>query len=213
MSYSNCLWLLLILPLLVISACSNFSDREKNTDDISDESDQAAFVLIANPYQPAQAPARAKQEFARAKILMQEKKWQQARDVLELMTQTFPELSGPYVNLGIVYHELEQLEKAEKALQFGIETNPYNFDAYPRLGFLYREQGRFEEAEQVYINALALWPHHLDSTTNLGILYDLYMGRFDDALRYYELSLKIAGGEDRQLQGWIIDLKRRLHSQ
>lgn len=208
---------LVVLGVVFLAACSANTPK----DDVEEElpviegeaavgGEAPAFVLIPNPYTPGNVPEQAKREYAKVKELMLAKKWKQAVGLLSLMVETYPTLSGPYINLGIAYHQLEQLENSEKALKFAIETNAQNLDAYTQLGFLYREMGRFDEAEESYKKALAIWPHHLPSTTNLGILYDLYMGRFDDALVYYELSQNISGGENRQLKGWIVDLKRRM---
>ncbi len=203
--------LCLVLLLLTITACSNMGKKDKDKEAESTEAvDSQPFVLVPNPYLPGVVPEQAKLEYANIKAAMQAKKWGQAKGLLELMAATYPSLSGPYVNLGIVHHALGEMDEAEKALQYAIEVNPQNLGSYTRLGILYRELGRFDEAEVVYLKALGIWPHHLPSAKNLGILYDLYMGRFDDALVYYELSQNILGGEDRQLKGWIIDLKRRM---
>ncbi len=208
------------LPLaLLLTSCAGVVPQKKKAEkpevaaETPAEGAEAVFARIPNPYQPGGVPGPARREHQKIKGLMQAKKWTQAKGLLELMAETYPKLSGPYVNLGIVHHQLGEFDAAEKALKFAIETNPQNFDAYTRLGLLYRELGRFDEAEATYLQALSLWPHHLPSSTNLGILYDLYMGRFEDALVYYQLSQQILGGEDRQLKGWIIDLQRRMASQ
>ena len=208
--------LFLIALALIIAACagtSKKSEKEQPLETAEGEVvEEAPFVPIPNPYLQSKknVPEQAKQEFTLAKQAMAAKKWDEAETILTLMIETFPKLSGPYVNLGIVHVKKNNLEEAERALKFAIETNPHNFDAYDHLGVVYREQGKFKEAEENYLSALKLWPHHFSSNKNIGVLYDLYMGRFDEALKYYELAQKIAGGEDRQLKGWIIDLKRRM---
>ncbi len=213
MRYSNALrQSVVILLLFVVAGCANVGGKKPKdkADEAQDDGVEVPFVLIPNPYLPGAVPEPAKREYTSIKGLMNEKKWAQAKGLLNLMVETYPSLSGPYINLGIVHHILGEYEQAEKALKFAIETNPNNLDAYARLGFLYRELGRFSDAEAIYLKALAIWPHHLASARNLGILYDLYMGRFDEALVYYQLSQKIAGGEDRELKGWIVDLQRRM---
>jgi hypothetical protein len=37
----------------------------------------------------------------------------------------------------------------------------------------------------------------------------MYMGRFNDALSHFEMSARIMGEPDKQLKGWIVDIKRR----
>jgi len=206
----------IFLLVLAISACSTLGKKEKETEEMPEvvseiEGEDAPFVLMPDPYTPGNVPGSAQQEFANIKALVSAKKWGQAKSNLDVMIQTYPKLSGPYINLGIVHFKLKEYEDAEKAFQFAIETNPQNLDAYTALGLLYRGQGRFAEAEDIYLKALQVWPHHLASNINLGILYDLYMGRFEDALKHYELSQLISGGEDRQLKGWIADTKRRIN--
>lgn len=216
MKFSNFITRILLLALLVtISACSSMGkkDKEKEDAEAAESALEQPFVLIPNPYQPGVVPEQARVEYANIKTLMQAKKWTQAKGLLELMVETYPELSGPYVNLGIIHQIQGKIKNAEKALKFAIEINKNNLGAYSTLGILYRKEGRFDAAEAIYLSALKIWPHHLASTKNLGILYDLYMGRFDDALIYYTLSQNILGGEDRQLKGWIIDLKRRMKKQ
>ncbi|MFT5082179.1 MAG: tetratricopeptide (TPR) repeat protein [Lentisphaeria bacterium] len=199
----------LALIVLLFSACAS-SPKPPAEAPSSVESVDALFVMIPSPYQGGEVAPSARKEFAQIKALMAAKKWDDAKGALELMVATYPQLAGPYTNLGIVEQRLGNPEQAKSAFKYAIETNPNNLDAYTQLGVLYRELGRFSEAEAVYLQALQVWPHHLQSTTNIGVLYDLYMGRFEEALSYYELSQKIAGGEDRQLKGWIFDLRRRM---
>ncbi len=212
---------LLAVAIFILSGCASTpkSDSEKDTNEEITESQKSGdeqleepFVLIPSPYaaNKGNVPGQAKEEFSRVKVAIANKQWDKAQELLELMIATFPKLSGPYVNLGIVHLRRQEFDEAEKALVFAIETNQYNFDAYDLLGQVLREQGKFEDAEKYYLKALELWPHHFASNKNIGILYDLYMGRFEDALKYYELAQKIAGGEDKELKGWIIDLKRRM---
>ena len=207
------LWL--IIAVILLASCASVPEQEAAETLVDAEAQEDIFVVLPNPYflNPQQVPEQARLEFARVKQAMAEQDWPEAQAQLDLMIATFPKLSGPYVNLGIVLLNQDNVEDAEKAFRFAIETNALNFDAYDHLGKLLREQGRFDEAEQVYLSALALWPHHLASVKNLGVLYDLYMGRFQEALTYYELALLIDGGENRQLKGWVFDTKRRIAEQ
>lgn len=219
----------LVLLLILMSACSTnipflkskaeqeslSSQREKELLEAAQaaEGDGAVFIAIPNPYleDPSSVPKAARKDFQQIKALMVDKRWLDAETGLLGMTELYPNLSGVYTNLGIVYQNTAQYEEAVKALTFAIEKNKFNFDAYTVLGTVYREQGKFEDAEKTYFAALDLWPHHPASRRNLGIVYDLYMGRWDDALVQYEMSQKIAGGEDRELKGWIVDLQRRIN--
>lgn len=218
----------LVLLLAILSACANLpigGSKKPPSDDTVQPTNEGAvgesdaeavdtsvpFAPIAKPAstRSSNVPDSARNEFVRAKQAMSAKRWQDAETTLLLMTETYPGLSGVYVNLGIVYSQLERFEDAENAYKFAIKTNELNFDAYTNLGVLYREQGKFVEAESVYLDALSLWPHHLESRRNLGILYDLYMGKPEQALPHFIVAQQIMGGDNRELKGWIIDLQRR----
>ena len=179
-----------------------------------DATTEPPLELIPNPYlaNKVSVPGKAKQEFARAQAAMQSNNWELAEGILTLMIETFPKLSGPYVNLGLVHWHKQQFDEAERAFRFAIEINPTNMDAYSQLGVLLREQGKFAEAEKVYLQALEVWPHHLDSHKNIGVLYDLYMGRLPEALKHYKMAQRIAPGQDKKLEGWIVDLERRIEA-
>lgn len=208
----------LILALsLILVACSQNATKtqqaEQKTTYARVDLDGEDFTPLPNPYtaNPRSVPGRAKQEFNQALAAIKAGKWEDAEGILNLMTQTYPKLSGPYANLGIVYTHLERLDDAQKALEFAISVNEYNMDAYTELGRVLRKQGRFDEAEANYQRALLIWPHHIESHRNLGVLYDLYMGRFEDALYHYKFVAKLQQPEpDKEIRGWIIDLERRM---
>jgi len=172
-----------------------------------------SFKTIPNPNKLAsrpKVPAKAKADFSKAISLMEAKRWKEAESVLVPLTGGFPNLAGPYVNLGITQAALDKKKQAESSWNKAIRINPLNFDAYTSLAVFYREEGRFKEAEAVYLKALKIWPHHPSSIKNLGVLYDLYMGRFEAALAQYNLYVKVIGREDKQMKGWIADLNRRI---
>src|SRR5690606_7040561 len=121
-----------------------------------------------------------------------------------------PELAGPLVNLGIIYWRQEKLAEAEKFFNQALAGNALNNDAYIQFALFLRDQGRFAEAEAQYRKALEVWPHNAAAHRNLGILYDLYMGKFDEALKHYEMVLRLSRGPNKEVEGWIIDLKRRM---
>lgn len=213
--------ILLVLFGLLVVACGGSptkpakkADQQPEQEAIAAGEELPPLELIPNPYLQSRGnvPAQAKQEFARAQAAMEAKKYQQAEGLWALMTETYPKLSGPYVNLGIARWQLGKFEEAEKAFKSAIETNKNNMDAYSQLGIMYRDQGKFIDAEQTYLAALQVWPHHRDSVLNLAILYDLYMGRLGDALQYYRLSQRLLPEPDKKVKGWIVDLERRLES-
>lgn len=217
-----CKLLFVILFTLLLAACSTGGGEKLKTDGELvaeepelDENGLPKLVKIPNPYdaQAVEISAEARAAYAEALAAIEKKNWQSAEILLQDMTAKFPHLSGPFVNLGIVYQNLEKFELSEQALRRAIEVNKLNIDAYTILALQKREVGQFAEAEALYKESLVVWPHSVESHRNLGILYDLYMGKFDLALEHYEMCSRLLDQPDKTLRGWIIDLKRRMSQQ
>ncbi len=174
--------------------------------------EEAPLILIPDPYeaQTVEIPAAAQRLFQEAVIAMQSDDYTSAQRLLTQIVQEYPKLSGPYVNLGITLWRLGHLDKAQEAFAFAVKVNPKNSDAYNQHAILLREQGRFAEAEKLYLAALDVWPHSPHSHRNLGILYDLYMGKWDKALEHYQMVKRILPEPSQEIEGWIIDLQRRI---
>lgn len=205
-----------IAGFLFLTACGGMSKKEDAQQEVTTPATEldpeAPLVPIPNPYlaQDVKVPEEAKAIFKQAKVAMQSEDWQTAEQLLIQLTGAYPTLSGGFVNLGIVNQQLENIEEAESAFKYAIEQNPLNGDAYVQYGILLREEGRFDEAESQYLKAIEVWPHNLPAHINLGILYDLYMGKFEAALKHYQMAKRLSADEDQQLAGWIIDLQRRM---
>lgn len=165
-----------------------------------------------NPYlsQAREAPAAARNIFSRAVNAMQDAQWRDAEILLQQLTVEYPDLSGPYLNLGIVYRHLGEPDQAKQSFSNAFTVNKLNLEAYNQLALLEREEGAFAAAERHYLAALKAWPKHATSHKNIGILYDLYMGDLEKALQHFEIYQYLQDEPDRQVRGWIIDLNRRI---
>ncbi len=183
-----------------------------SAEQVPGEVEEAPLKLIPDPYeaQAVEIPPAAQRLFQEAVIAMQSDDYNSAQRLLTQLVQEHPKLSGPYVNLGITLWRLGRLDKAEEAFAFAVKVNPKNSDAYNQHAILLREQGRFAEAEKLYLAALDVWPHNPQSHRNLGILYDLYMGKWDKALEHYQMVKRILPEPSQEIEGWIIDLQRRI---
>lgn len=175
----------------------------------------AAVVRAPDPYliDPPAVPAAAKKRFQAARVALQQQQWELAETDLLWITENYPQFSGPWLNLAILYQHTGETEKIEAAFQQAIAANRNNTSAYNEYGIFLRGAGRFEEAKAIYLKALAVWPDSPATHLNLGILYDLYLGDLQQALRHYRAYRELLDEPDRRIEGWIVDTERRLAQQ
>lgn len=165
-----------------------------------------------NPYlaQPRKVPAAAREGMEIARKFYEAGDMAAAEEQLKKLTERWPELSGLWLNLGIVQSHIGDTEAAEASLRQAISVNDMNVFAWNELAALLRNAGRFDEALQCYQEALARWPDYADAHRNLGILFDLYLHQPEKALEHYRAAQALHEEPDKQLASWIIDLERRL---
>ncbi len=150
--------------------------------------------------------------FHAAVASMQQKNWDHAEATLKQLAENNPKLSGVHLNLGIVYRNKGDNEKAATEFNRAITANSKNVDAYNQLAVLKREAGDFVAAENLYQKALTIWPFFTDAHKNIAILYDLYLGKPEQALAHYQAYQQLLPAPDKQVESWVADLQRRLNS-
>ena len=160
----------------------------------------------------AKVPSGARVDYERALEAMKSGNINLAKNILSNLTQTYPDLSGPHVNLGIIYFRADEIDKAEESFKQALKINPDSAVSLNHLGIIYRGKGNFKEAKESYEKALDISPNYAYAHLNYGILLDLYMGELEDALQHYEKFQELAPDKDKEVKNWIVDLKRRIKS-
>ena len=196
----------LICSLLILSGCQlpgltpEFREKENQTftDSIGND------VGISPVYKDS-----ARAEFAAANVALEAGHNDIAITQLLKLTSDSPELSSPWINLGIAYRNLGADDDALKAFKRALLSQPDNCEALNRLGIMAREAGDFETAEARYLSCLVNMPEFSEVHLNLGILYELYMGKYASALSQYRNYMAGLDEADRRVVGWIKDLERR----
>jgi Flp pilus assembly protein TadD len=148
--------------------------------------------------------------FARSLDALKAADFSTAQTLLQKVVKLQPELSGPWLNLGQVYVQQGRTGEARDAFERAIFANPANCAAYNQLGVLARLEGRLVEAEQSYLACIDRDPNFPAVHLNLGILYEVYLGRLAPALESYRTYQQLSGVPDQRVDGWVIDLERRL---
>ncbi len=121
----------------------------------------------------------------------------------------YPGYPGAYVNLAIIHANNENYEAARSALDAALALNPNHPAALNQSGMLLRKNGNFLEAEAAYLKAVTVNPDYALAHYNLGVLNELYLQRLDVALQHFEAYQTLVG-EDKQVEKWIADLRRRV---
>ena len=170
-----------------------------------------AYVPQPNPYthKARAVPPDARSAFVAANSMFQQGDLQAARAGFRKMTEKYPVLSGPWVQLGAIAEKQEKYEGAVKHYRKAISVNRKNVNAYLALGLLQRRLGEFGAAQASYNKALQVWKDFPEAHLNLAILYDLYVNQPEQAQKHYEAYSFLTGNKDKKVHKWLVEVKRR----
>ncbi|MFC1748733.1 tetratricopeptide repeat protein [Pseudomonadota bacterium] len=203
-------FILCFLLVGLLSACAGTKKNIASIEPLFVEID-GEITVTEKPVEGLKRRAQAEQDYIMALGVMRNGKPKHALRLLTAFVKAYPHYSGPYANLGIIYQDADDFEKAEASYLKAAELKPDSAVIYNRLGMLYREMGQFEKAEKAYLNALEIDSGYAEAHMNLGILYDMYMHSPKKALLYYTRYQSLVDGRDEQVSIWIADLERRGH--
>jgi Tfp pilus assembly protein PilF len=133
----------------------------------------------------------------------------EAHKALLQLTREYPDLAGPYANLGLLYQRQGNTKAAAAAFDKALAVKPDSGRIYNAAALLYRSVGRFADAEAAYLKAIRHSPDFADPLLNLAILYDLYLDQPAQAIKYYRRYLAMSDKSDKQVKLWLADLQRR----
>jgi len=154
-------------------------------------------------------PPEARAQYAAAVALLRNQQPYAARNALQQLLQSYPEVPGAYLNLALLdYHE-GFYRSARHRVDKALELLPRNAAAYNLSGSLHRQAGEFKQAWEAYALALAVDDNYAPAHLNLAILFDIYLQYWLDARTHYRRYLELHG-EDQRVQLWLQDLERRI---
>ena len=153
---------------------------------------------------------QAMAEYARALQTRMAGNNKQALVMFQSLAARYPQLSGPKLNVGLIYMEQEDYENAEKAFRECLSVNNANPYAHNGLGLALREQGQFSESRSHYEQALALDPKYARAHFNLAVLGELYLQDLPLALNHFRAYQNLQKQADSNVTNWIADLENRV---
>lgn len=98
-----------------------------------------------------------------------------------------PNYEQPWVNLGVKYENLFELEKAESCYNQAIKANPKFSVAWCNLGNVQAMQSKVLQAEDSYVTGLRLEPEYSECRVNLARLY-MQNGEYEAARKQIKLA-------------------------
>jgi tetratricopeptide (TPR) repeat protein len=167
----------LLVPLLIPGAGLAFQAPTTVTSD----GFRASSLNQVPPANPAITPE------LRGDIMMARKNFREAIDFYKPEAETNAILAN---KTGIAYHQLQDLQNAEKYYRHAIKLNPKYTEAINNLGTVYYTKKSYRRAVNQYRSALRLRPESASVLSNLGTAY-FARKQYQDAMKAYEQAVAI----------------------
>ncbi|HSC55992.1 MAG TPA: tetratricopeptide repeat protein [Nitrospira sp.] len=103
-----------------------------------------------------------------------------------------PAFTDAHINLGLLHHNLGNLEDAEACYRRAVEQDPKLALAHFNLGVVLEDRHKWSAAISAYQEALKHAPDFLDAHCNLAQLFET-LGRKRDAFRHYAAASRLSG--------------------
>lgn len=123
--------------------------------------------------EPNHAPAR----HALARLLLTMGRRNEALRMIEDWVLREPNLSAAHAEEGWIWHQVNDLPRAQTKLQQALELDPHNKQALIELGMVYEELNRPDRARVLYERVLELDPNQPDIHNRLNALISQGAGR------------------------------------
>jgi tetratricopeptide (TPR) repeat protein len=94
-----------------------------------------------------------------------------AIEACTLIISLDPKNDGAFINRGIAYRRIGDLERALLDYHEAIRLNPLAADAFNNRGNAYKELNQFDRAIQDYDEAIRLNPHYAHAYNNRGVIF------------------------------------------
>ena len=136
---------------------------------------------------------------------------------LELETAQDPSNAASWAQLGNLYFDTDQYQKAIKAYNKSLALNPQNVSVWTDMGVMYRRNKQPFEAIKAFDKAIEIDPRHEISRFNKGIVLLHDLNNLENAIRAWEDLLKInplaMAPNGQSVDQLVVQLKKQPKSQ
>jgi FkbM family methyltransferase len=110
---------------------------------------------------------------------------------LEMLAESFPQFAPVYNDLGVLYYQASEKEKAHQLYEKAVQLDPGNMVFQKNLADFYCvEMGRVEDALQIYVKILELNPQDIETLLITGHIC-VALHNFEDAKVFYRRVLEL----------------------
>jgi len=134
---------------------------------------------------------RIEQGLAEGKLLIEEKRYDEARAVLDKLAREFPRDADLKARIAELFIGGELFEEAFQYLDEAIELSPDQIRHYNRIGIVLRKLHKYDIAEKYFMRAVEYAKTDPNLYFNLGRVY-LDWQRWDKAERASRLALRLS---------------------
>jgi len=120
----------------------------------------------------------------------QEGKTDIAQKLYNQVLKIDPNHSQALNNLGNIFQDLGEHQKAKNCYEKAIEISPDYVDAHYNLGNMFKNLGEHQKAKDCYEKAIEIDPNHVDAHNNLGNIFHK-LGENQKAKDCYEKVIEI----------------------
>ncbi|MGH7834049.1 MAG: tetratricopeptide repeat protein [Candidatus Binatia bacterium] len=138
---------------------------------------------------PAQEKLGAEDWFSLA-VELEATSTKEAQRAYHQALQLEPGMADAHLNLGKLYHDEREWEKAEAHYRAAVEHAPGDPAAHFNLGVLMEDMKRPHEALRAYRQTIKLEPPFADAHYNLGLLLET-LGKLPEAIAHLRTARKI----------------------
>ncbi len=148
-------------------------------------------------------PAQMKQA---SDNFLSNKKWTEAKTVLEKLVILEPRNAELYNNLGFSLKQLGSFDTAEEQYQKALSIQPDFVEALNNLGALYLAKRQLSDATAQFEKAISIKPDYADPYFHLALIAE-GEGKADVAKERYNKFITLARGVDADL---LVQIQQRI---
>lgn len=148
---------------------------------------------------------RIQKGLAEGKLLIEEKRFAEAKDLLEKLSREFPHDGDLRARIAELFIGGELFEEAFAYLDEAIDLSPDQIHHYNRIGIVLRKLRKYDIAEKYFMRATGFAKSDPNLYFNLGRLY-VDWERWDKAEKASRLALRLSPGfvEARKLLNYAL---------